>query len=111
MCVCVCVSINKHIEVHETGCGRHGARSSHALFSLDVCLRVCGPSVYAWQMMQGVSISDDFSHTFLQSVVKFYVKMKVFNGRRAHARQTWKHKDALIRSPFSKQHVKGHVPL
>lgn len=38
--MCVCVSINKHIEVHETGCGRHGARSSHALFSLDVCLRV-----------------------------------------------------------------------
>lgn len=31
-------SINKHMEVHETGCGRHGARSSHALFSLDVCL-------------------------------------------------------------------------
>lgn len=38
---CVRASINKHMEVHETGCGRHGARSSHALFSLDVCVRAC----------------------------------------------------------------------
>lgn len=79
--------------------------------SRSMCACVCGQSPYAWQTMQSVSISADFSHTFLQNLVKFYAKMKVFNGRWAHARQPWKHKDGLIRSLFTKQQVKGHVPL
>lgn len=64
----VCVSINKRSEVHETGCGRHGARSSHALFSLDVPLCVVRRRVYARQMMHDMSVLGALSSSvFLPS--------------------------------------------